>query len=325
MLSAALDVGTWSGVLAAAAKSGPSAFHQWLESPLIKAPLPIPIFILLAPLLYALFRSTWRELDLEAQRTRGEILAQGKWDPRPAAAFVIVAVVLTMQEYYGGGQTYHHVIRPLLLEHQRGWLEGIVNVGKYDQLYSYAWWAGTRVFGYVMVPLPVWKLLFPKDSLLDMGFRIRGFMRHAWIYVACLLVVIPAMLMVARQPDFGTYYPFYKLASRSWMDLLAWEAMYFAQFLALEIFFRGWMLGALRKTMGSGAIFAMMLPYCMIHYGKPYLEAHGAVVAGIFLGSLSMRTKSIYAGFLVHITVALLMDLLALYNRQALPVQLFAP
>jgi hypothetical protein len=30
----------------------------------------------------------------------------------------------------------------------------------------------------------------------------------------------------------------------------------------------------------------------------------GALVAGIALGSLSMKTKSIYQGFLVHITVA---------------------
>ena len=45
----------------------------------------------------------------------------------------------------------------------------------------------------------------------------------------------------------------------------------------------------------------------------------GAVVAGIFLGSISMRTKSIYSGFLLHITVALLMDMLALSHRDALP------
>jgi membrane protease YdiL (CAAX protease family) len=57
----------------------------------------------------------------------------------------------------------------------------------------------------------------------------------------------------------------------------------------------------------------------MIHYGKPYLEAHGAIVAGVVLGSLAMRTKSIYAGFLVHITVAFSMDFLALWRRGALP------
>ena len=78
------------------------------------------------------------------------------------------------------------------------------------------------------------------------------------------------------------------------------------------MFFRGFWLGALRRSFGSGAIFAMAVPYCMIHFGKPFLEANGAIVAGIALGSLTMRTKSIYQGFLVHITVAGLMDWLAL-------------
>jgi membrane protease YdiL (CAAX protease family) len=303
----------------------PSAFHQWLESPIVKAPLPIPVFFLLAPLFWLLFRGTWRQLDTEAQRERGHILATGKWDARPAAALVIVAVILTLQEYYGGSRTYQTLIRPFFQEHEKGFLEGVINLAKYDNLYNYAWWSFARVLGYVLIPLPLWKLLFPKDSLLDMGFRISGFIRHWWIYGVSLGVVIPAMFLVARQPDFGTYYPFYKLASRSWFDLMLWEVFYFAQFLALEIFFRGWMLGALRKTLGSAAVFAMAVPYCMIHYGKPYLEAHGAIVAGIFLGSLAMKTRSIYAGFLVHITVALSMDLLSLFNRDALPIKLFPP
>jgi membrane protease YdiL (CAAX protease family) len=57
----------------------------------------------------------------------------------------------------------------------------------------------------------------------------------------------------------------------------------------------------------------------MIHYGKPYLEAHGAIVAGVVLGSLALRTRSIYGGFLLHISVAAGMDLLSLYKRDALP------
>src|SRR5260370_38659028 len=147
-----------------------------------------------------------------------------------------------------------------------------------------------------------------------MGFRIRGFFKHAWIYGLFLAIVLPTMFVVSRQPDFGTYYPFYKTSSRSWYDFLLWEAMYFAQFFALEIFFRGFWLGALRRSFGSGAIFSMAVPYCMIHYGKPFLEANGAIVAGIAPRFLSLKTNSIYQGFLVHITVAGIMDWLALWH-----------
>ena len=66
----------------------------------------------------------------------------------------------------------------------------------------------------------------------------------------------------------------------------------------------------------------MVVPYTMIHFGKPYLEACSAMVAGAVLGSLSMKTRSIYAGFLVHGTVAVLMDVLSLSRQNALPDRL---
>lgn len=290
----------------------------WLEQAHIKAFLPVPVIVLLAPIVWLFFRSTWLELDYEAQRERQKTLAAGKVDLRPALMFVIAGVVLTMQEYYGGRGTYDLYIRPWLAK-QHALYPDLIQLPKYDELYGYAWWSSTRVVGYVFVPFAVYKLCFPKDSLLDLGLRLRGFRQHAWIYGLCFAVVIPSMLLVAKQPDFGTYYPFYKNSSRSWFDLIAWETMYFAQFFALELFFRGIWLGSMRKSLGSGAIFAMSVPYAMIHYGKPYLEAHGAIVAGIVLGSLSMKTRSIYLGFLLHVTVALSMDLLALWQRNALP------
>ena len=299
-----------------------SYFHTILAFPPVKALLPIPILIALAPLVWWFFRDTWRSVDAESRALReAEPLDH---DYRPAVCLGLVAVILTLQEYYGGRQLYDSLLRPWLRDLDAAghtWLR----IAQYDELYSYAWWSLTRVVGYVLIPLPVWKLLFPKDSLLDMGLRGRGFLQHLWIYGLCLAVVIPTMLIVASQPDFGTYYPFYKGSSRSWWDLIVWELMYGAQFLALELFFRGWMLGALRRTMGSAAIFAMAVPYCMIHYGKPYLETNGAIVAGIVLGSLAMRTRSIYAGFLVHITVAYSMDLLALWRREALPTSFWIP
>jgi membrane protease YdiL (CAAX protease family) len=294
-----------------------------LAYPPLKVLLPLPILAAIAPAIWWFFRPTWRELDRDAAAYRADLAERGEMDYRPAACFVIVAAVLTMQEYYGSRSFYDDVLREPLQRWEVGhpWLR----VQKYDELLGYAWWVGARFIGYVLIPFPLWKILFPKDRLLDMGLRLRGFFEHFWVYGLCLAIVLPLMLLVSTQPDFGSYYPFYKGSSRSWADFLMWEGMYWLQFFSLELFFRGWMVGALRRTMGAGAIFAMALPYCMIHYGKPYLEAHGAVVAGVVLGSLAMRTRSIYAGFLVHITVAVSMDVLSLYKRAALPVTFWSP
>jgi membrane protease YdiL (CAAX protease family) len=293
---------------------------SWLETllsyPPIKALMPIPILAAIAPVLIWFFKDTWQKLDDEARRYRIE--HGGERDLRPAACLVIAAVILTVQEYYGGRQFFQTTLRPELEVLYAGswkWLQ----FDTYDELYAYGWWCLARSVGYVLLPLLTWKLLFPSDSLLDMGLRGRGFLSHLWIYGVCLAIVIPVLLLVAQQPDFGSYYPFYKQSSRSIFDFMAWEAMYWVQFFSLELFFRGWMVGALRRTLGSSAIFVMAVPYCMIHYGKPYLEAHGAIVAGVVLGSLAMRTRSIYSGFLLHISVAVGMDLLSLYKREAIP------
>ncbi len=293
-----------------------SGGFDWVELA-VKPLLPLPALLVLLPALMWFFRDTWRELDDEATAYRVKLAQEGRFDYRPAVALATCAVVLTLQEYYGGRTYYDEAVRPLLVRiaplHPHR-----VQLVKYDELYSFGWWAATRVFGYAS-PLVVWKIAFPTESLLDMGFRTRDFFKHAWIYGLFLAIVLPAMFVVSLQPDFGSYYPFYKECSRSWFDLICWEAMYFAQFFALEVFFRGFFLGALRRSFGAGAIFAMAVPYCMIHYGKPFLEANGAIVAGVALGSLSMKTKSIYQGFFVHITVAALMDWLSLWHRHALP------
>jgi membrane protease YdiL (CAAX protease family) len=299
-----------------------SGFMAFLSA--LKPLFPIPALLAILPAVWFMFRKTWRELDEDAQKHRGEILASGKMDMRPMVALVLAAVILTMQEYYGGRVFYEETLRPWLTKFEMSH-PGRVKIFKYDELYGFAWWSISRVIGYTIVPFGAWKIAFPKDSLLDMGLRVKGFWKHAWIYGLFLVVVLPAMWLVSREPDFGAYYPFYKNAQRIWFDYLAWEVMYFCQFFALEMFFRGFWLGALRRSFGSGAIFAMAVPYCMIHYQKPYLEVNGAIVAGIALGSLSMRTKSIYQGFLVHITVAGLMDWLALSHRHAMPKIFWAP
>ena len=78
------------------------------------------------------------------------------------------------------------------------------------------------------------------------------------------------------------------------------------------------MIFNLARSIGSLAIFVMVVPYAMIHFGKPFAECMGSILAGIALGTVALRTGSIWGGVLVHCVVAWSMDLLALWRTDRL-------
>ena len=84
-------------------------------------------------------------------------------------------------------------------------------------------------------------------------------------------------ISASYRSDFTDHYPFYRLSSRSVSDWLMWEICYVTQFIFLEFFFRGFLLNALRPAIGANAVWFMVLPYLMIHFSKPWLEATGAI------------------------------------------------
>ncbi len=250
---------------------------------------------------------SWQILNQEAKDETAK-LGQ-KFDYMPLVVLASAAVILTLIEYFGDRDTFEIAIRrwiPTFLKH------------RYYSLTSYAYWSGSRVTGYLVVPFLISQFL-PGERFSRYGLSFRGFFKHLWIYGLLFMIVLLPVIMVSYTKSFQDTYPFYKLAARSWFDFLAWEAFYAIQFFSLEVFFRGFMIHPLKRSLGAYAIFAMALPYCMIHYNKPLAEVFGAILAGIVLGTLSLRTGSIWCGVLIHISVAVTMDSLALVHTAGYP------
>ena len=237
----------------------------------------------------------WRAIDRETVRAPG---AAGTFKWQILVILVTVAVSLTLQEYIGDRGFFEDHFKPH-------------GADPYYTLKGFAWWSGWRVLGYVVIPMTVLALM-PGERIVDYLLSPRGYFKHLWIYAVLFLCVLPAVLLASTTPAFRHTYPFYRMANRSHLDLALWEGIYATQFVALEFFFRGFILSGLRRALGSNAIFVMIVPYCMIHYGKPLPETLGAIGAGLILGTLAMRTRSLWGGVLIHIGVAATMDILAL-------------
>jgi membrane protease YdiL (CAAX protease family) len=154
-------------------------------------------------------------------------------------------------------------------------------------------------------------LLIAGEPIRAYHLSPRGFFKHLPTYGILFAIVLPLVVVASQTQGFRDTYPFYRMANRSTFDFVAWEVLYALQFLSLEFFFRGFLLHGLRRALGANSIFVMVVPYCMIHFGKPWPETLGAIVAGVALGTIAMRTRSIWGGVLIHVGVALTMDLLA--------------
>jgi hypothetical protein len=178
------------------------------------------------------------------------------------------------------------------------------------------YWAIARVIGYVAIPILVIKLVL-RERVRDYGVRIKGSTRYWRIYALLLLIILPIAFAASYNGAFQAKYPFYKIAKGEslWPWFWAWEVLYALQFVSLEFFFRGFMVHGLAPRFGYMAIFMMMVPYMMIHFTKPMPEAFGSIIAGFVLGSLALDSRSIWWGAFAHVSVAVSMDLLSLWQR----------
>lgn len=189
----------------------------------------------------------------------------------------------------------------------------------FDNLHRLVYWGGTVFLCYFVIPALVVKLVL-REKLTGFGIAHTGILKGLKTYAVLFLLILPLIVFFSYNDHFQATYPFYKVSKGfesqfSWQRFLTWELIYGFQFLAVEFFFRGFILHGLKKTAGHFAIAAMVLPYCMIHFGKPLPEALGSIVAGYILGYLSLKSNNIFPGMILHISVALSMDLLSLWHR----------
>lgn len=178
------------------------------------------------------------------------------------------------------------------------------------------WFASFCLFFYMIFPMLFMSVFFGK-TFKDYGLKLKGSFLHGKFYIIFMIIMLPLIITAATFPSFQNTYPFFRVPEglSIWPNILIWEIFYFLQFLGTEFFFRGFLIHGLKARFGFYAIFVSTIPYCMIHFQKPFLEAFGSIFAGIILGMMSLRTNSIIMGVMLHFGVAVTMDICSLLMR----------
>jgi len=149
---------------------------------------------------------------------------------------------------------------------------------------------------YGLLPLAVILVVLRKNPLkfgLGLGSpRVWGF----YVVVICLIAAAilyassfsPALQNYYREPDFSFAYLFFTAC----LSLGASEFLY-----------RGFLLFGLREKFKEGSILLQMIPFALLHLGKPELETVSTIFTGLLFGYVAYRGKSYWPAFLIHLFI----------------------
>lgn len=141
-------------------------------------------------------------------------------------------------------------------------------------------------------------------------------------YLIMLLIMLTPLTWASYQNEFQEYYPtlkFWRLNHPFGLNKttlgISWEIIYAFSFIGTEILFRGAMVIGLSKVLGKNVILPAVAVYAFLHFGKPMAETIGSVFGGFILSVITLEKKNLIGGVLIHMGVAVGMDLLSLAHR----------
>lgn len=179
---------------------------------------------------------------------------------------------------------------------------------EFVQLYEYLFWFIGDFISLFLLPLLIIKLLL-KEKIIDYGLKFGDYKVGLIITFISIAVMLPVLWFVSASPEFAVKYPHLQMAKSNWTIFIIYEIGMFAYLFAWEFIWRGFMLFGLEEKFGYYAVFIQMIPFVILHNGKPELETFSAILGGIILGIVALRTRSFIYGVFIHFAIMLSIDL----------------
>jgi membrane protease YdiL (CAAX protease family) len=221
-----------------------------------------------------------------------------KLDKKVVVIFISVAILQTVAWYY----TSRMFFRNNFFEAY----SADPNVYLYEFIY---WYAGAFVTFFI-IPVLIIKLAF-KEKVSAYGIKAGDYNTGIKLSAIILMIMIPVIWLVTSQSAFSLTYPLLDRARDSWRVFIIYEFGLLIYLFAWEFIWRGFMLFGLKEKFGYYAVLIQMIPFLILHNGKPPAETFGAILGGIALGILAYRTQSIYYCIVTHAGIMLSMDFIS--------------
>lgn len=186
----------------------------------------------------------------------------------------------------------------------------------YGKLYEFLYWFFADTIVYLLIPILIIIFLF-KEKPSSFGLQIGD--AKLGLSISLLFIGVMAIIVwfVSAQESFALTYPHLGNARIDWELFFYYEFGIVTYLFAWEFIWRGFLLFGLEKKFGYYAVFIQMIPFVILHNGKPFLETFGAIFGGIALGILALRTRSVFYCFITHAGVMFMIDFVSTLRYRA--------
>jgi len=183
-------------------------------------------------------------------------------------------------------------------------------------LIEYIYWFVGDFITFFLLAILIIKF-FLKESIKDYGLRWGEHKIGLSISFIFLAVMLPLIWFFSATPEFVEKYPHLLSARSNWGEFSIYEMGMIIYLFSWEFIWRGFMLFGLKEKFGYYAVLIQMIPFVILHNGKPIAETLGAIAGGIALGILAFRTNSFFYGVITHIGVMFSIDFICTLRFRA--------
>ncbi len=247
--------------------------------------------------------------------------------------FLIAIPTLIIQGKYTEISKLHFYLKGLLLMSILGlsdifsWRENLELNAFSDAEKTFIYKAMWRLSNVIFVlPMLVLLRVFVDKKVKGLYGLCKG-NHHVKAYLWLYVIILPILIAVSFTPDFLSYYPIGKpwlfdglFGNPAWLNTLIFETAYMSDFVMVELFFRGALVIGMGSVIGRSAVLPMVMVYVALHFGKPVLETISAAFGGFFLGALAYQTRHIWGGVIIHMGIALIIELIRFIQHYVLGI-----
>jgi membrane protease YdiL (CAAX protease family) len=148
--------------------------------------------------------------------------------------------------------------------------------------------------------LPLLTIAILRRNPLDFGLRLGNYKVWCFYVVVSFIIALPILYLASRSSCLAGYYTIQQF------HLVKYSLGTIVFLFGWEFLFRGFLLFGLKAKLGELSILVQMIPFALVHLGKPEIETISTVLMGLYLGYVAYRGNSFWPAFIIHLFINIL-------------------